>query len=155
MPGSSLQPGKKYSPFSQRLPVPLPLGSLAPFEPQAAKVTVCTNNTTTNKLRMGVLSQADEAHVHAALEAVAAIAEEAVGVAPRARRIGVDVRARDPRRAERRDQRDAQIDVVLLGAGNDEPGHVAKTLAERRHHLGADLEAARPDRRAERDADVG
>ena len=93
---------------------------------------------------------ADEAHVDAALDAVPAVREEAIGVTARARRIGVDVLAADADLAQRPQQRDPQIDVVLARPGDDQTRRGAEPSAERGRDLGPDREAARADRRPER-----
>src|SRR3954469_18959057 len=90
--------------------------------------------------------QADERHVDAAGPAVAAVAEEPLGLAARARRPVVDVLRCDAGALEGRPARDPEIDVVLVGPGHDQAGDVAERVAERGDHLGADLEAARTDR---------
>src|SRR5690606_6906310 len=89
-------------------------------------------------------TQRNKCHVHAAVAAVAAVAEEPVGLALRARRPVVDVLGRDARPLEDGARRDPQIDVVLLRALHHHAGHVAEGGAELLDDLGADLETLGP-----------
>ena len=90
----------------------------------------------------------------ATFAAVAAIAEEPVGLAAGARRCVVDVLGPDARALEHRARRDAQIDMLLLRALHDHARQLAERGAKLLDDFGPDLEALGTDGRAERDANV-
>ncbi len=96
-----------------------------------------------------------EPHVNPAFHAVAAEGKEALAVAARAGRAIVDVLGANPGALEQGPRGDPQIDVLLLRPVDDEPRHARQRGLKGVHDLGADLEAARPDRRPEGHAHVG
>src|SRR6185503_11229289 len=123
-----------------------PSSSIAPTRPAAAT----TSPRCCSRSPPAELHQPDEAHVHAAVEAVAAEGEEALGVAAGAGGPVVDVLGAHAGALQLRAGGQAQVDVLLARPVDHHAGLVAEGAAELVDHLAAHLEAAGADRRPER-----
>src|SRR3954470_17637759 len=82
--------------------------------------------------------------------AIASIAEEPIRLAAGAAGDVLDARVVEPEAAELRAPGTTKIDARLLTATNDDRRVVGRARAEGHRDLLADLEAARPDRGADR-----